>query len=160
MTLQRIMTETKHTPAPRGRERTCTQCGATYRSPRRSKYCSVACRKKANRGTAPTGGPKAGPAGFTPITKALLKVRYVGCLGSTGKGGEDGPVFGLLVPHEHALQELSFQFNRKGFGHVSREEFTGALRRDNIQGYASRSTESAERKRWQDRQRQRETRSS
>jgi hypothetical protein len=152
---ERNMTTTDITPARAGRERTCTQCGATYRSQRNSSlYCSPACRKKANRGTAPRGGPKAGPAGFTVITKALLIAGYVGLI-SPAKAA---PAYALTVPFEHALDELSFQFNRKGWGYVSRDEFTAALRADGIQGFTTRSREAAEEKRWQDRQRQREKR--
>lgn len=144
------MTSTEIKPARAGRERTCTQCGATYRSQRNSsRYCSPACRKKANRGTAPTGGSKAGPAGFSVITKALVLVGYVGPVTS----GKSAPAYALTVPFEHALDELSFQFNRKGWGYITREEFTEALRRDGIQGFTTRSPEAAEAKRWQDRQR-------
>ncbi len=149
------MTSPNTTSARAGRERTCTQCGATYRSQRKSsRYCSDACRKRANRGTAPTGGPAAGPAGFTVITKALLIAGYVGLI----TGSKPVPVYALTVPFEHALDELSFQFNRKGWGYISRDEFTEALRSDGIQGFAPRSPAAVEEKRWQDRQRQREKR--
>ena len=144
------MTTLKITPARAGRERTCTQCGATYRSQRNSsRYCSPACRKKANRGTAPTGGPKAGPAGFTVITKALLIAGYVGLI-SPAKAA---PAYALTVPFEHALDELSFQFNRKGWGYVSREDFTEALRRDGIQDFYARSPEAVDLNRRQTRRR-------
>lgn len=150
-----MTTETK-TPARVGRERTCTQCGAIYRAPRNSsRYCSNACRMKAKRGTAPTGGPKAAPDGFTIITKALLIAGYVGKIGPTSSRSKDAPCYALLVPFEHALEELSFQFNRKGWGYVSRDEFAAALRTDGIQGFGTRSAEATERKHWQDRQRQR-----
>lgn len=152
------MTTTKNTPARVGRERTCTQCGATFRSPRKRDYCSNACRMKAKRGTAPKADPKAGPEGFTIITKALLIAGYVGKIGPTSSRSKDAPVYALTVPFEHALDELSFQFNRKGWGLVSREEFTAALKADGILSYETRSTEAADRKRWQDRQRQRMSR--
>lgn len=153
------MTPSDITPARAGRERTCTQCGATYRSQRNSsRFCSTACRQKANRGTAPTGGPKAGPAGFTVITKALLIAGYVVPIGPLGRRASEPPVYALTVPFEHALDELSFQFNRKGWGYVTRDEFTEALKSDGIQGFTTRSPEAAEEKRWQDRQRQRERR--
>lgn len=149
------MTQIINTPARAGRERTCTQCGATYRSQRNSsRFCSTACRQKANRGSVPTGGAKAGPAGFSIITKALLIANYVGPV----TGSKAAPTYALTVPFEHALDELSFQFNRRGWGLVSRDEFTEALKGDGIQGFATRSPESAEEKRWQDRQRQREKR--
>ena len=149
---ERIMTTTHTTPARVGRERTCTQCGATYRSPRNSSlYCSPACRKKANRGSAPTAGPKAGPATFSPITKALLVAGYVGPI----TGSKSEPVYALTTPCDHALAELSYQFNRKGWGNVSRDEFAEALRADGIRAFDTRSPQAAERKQWQDRQRQR-----
>lgn len=150
------MTTVKNTPARVGRERTCTQCGAMYRSPRNSsRYCSNACRMKAKRGTAPTGGPKAGPDGFSIITKALLIAGFVGRIGPTSSRSKDASSYALLVPFEHALDELSFQFNRKGWGYVSRDEFAAALRADGIRGFGTRSPEATERKHWQDRQRQR-----
>lgn len=147
---ERNMTSPDITPARAGRERTCTQCGATYRSQRNSsRYCSTACRKKANRGTAPTGGPKAGPAGFTVITKALLIAGYVGPI----TGGKAAPAYALTVPFEHALDELSFQFNRKGWGYVTRDEFTEALKSDGILGFATRSPEAIDLNRRQTRRR-------
>lgn len=147
------------TPARAGRERTCNHCGTTYRSPRNSsRYCSTACRQKANRGTAPTGGPKAGPTGWDIITKALNKAGYVGQIGPVSGRSNTAPTYALLVPYEHALNELSFQFNRRGWGYISREEFDAALRRDGIQGFHSRSPEASETKLWRDRQRQRESR--
>jgi hypothetical protein len=147
------MTTTNDTPACVGRERTCAQCGAVYRSPRNSsRYCTPACRKKASRGTAPTGGPRGGPSGFDPITKALLLAGFVGRIGPTSSRDNSPPVYALLVPREHALDELSFQFNRRGFGYLTREEFSTALRRDGIQDFDTRSPEATERKRWQDRQ--------
>jgi len=153
---ERIMTTTKNTPARVGRERTCNQCGATYRSPRNSsRYCSPACRKKANRGTAPKGGPKAGPAGFSIITKALIAAGFVGRIGPASTRSKDAPAYALTVPFEAALDELSYQFNRKGYGYLTRDEFSAALRSDAVQGFDSRSPEAAERKNWQDRQRQR-----
>ncbi len=149
------MTSPDITPARAGRERTCTQCGATYRSQRNSsRFCSTACRQKANRGTAPTGGPKAGPAGFTVITKALLMVGYVGPIGPLGRRASEPPVYALTVPFEHALNELSFQFNRKGWGYVTRGEFTDALKSDGIQGFTTCRPAALEEKRKDDRNRQ------
>ncbi len=152
---ERIMTQTTNTPARVGRERTCTQCGACFRSPRKRDYCSNACRMKAKRGTAPKAGPKAGPEGFTIITKALLAAGYVGPIGPASSRSKANPIYALTVPLEHALDELSFQFNRRGWGYVSREEFAAALKADGILGFETRNTEAADRKRWQDRQRQR-----
>ena len=143
------MTTQEIIPARVGRERTCTQCGATFRSPRKRNYCSNACRMKAKRGTA----PKTGPDGFTIITKALIIAGYVGPV--TQPSRKAASAYALTVPFEHALDELSFQFNRKGWGYVSRDEFSEALRVDGIQPFEIRSNEAADRKRWQDRQRQR-----
>lgn len=108
---------------------------------------------KAKRGSAPTGGPKAGPASFSVITKALLIAGYVGPIGPADKRSTEQPTYVLLVPFEHALDELSFQFNRKGWGHVTREEFTEALRRDGIKGFTTRSTEAVDLNRRQTRRR-------
>lgn len=153
------MTVYRTTPARAGRERTCTQCGATYRSQRNSsRYCSTSCRKKANRGTAPTGGPKSGPASFSVITKALLIAGYVGLIGPAHGRSKEPPVYALTVPFEQALYELCFQFNRKGWGYISRDEFAAALKGDGIQGFTKRSPEAIEAKRWQDRQRLRSQR--
>jgi hypothetical protein len=76
----------------------------------------------------------------------------VGRIGPTSSRDNSPPVYALLVPREHALDELSFQFNRRGFGYLTREEFSTALRRDGIQDFDTRSPEATERKRWQDRQ--------
>lgn len=149
------MTTTNDTSARVGRERTCAQCGAVYRSPRNSsRYCTPACRKKASRGTAPTGGPKAGPASFSVITKALMIAGYVGPIGPTSRRSTEPPIYALTVPLEYALDELSFQFSRKGWGYLTREEFTAALKGDGIQGFTTRSPEAAEEKRQQDALRQ------
>lgn len=146
------MTTNTNTPARVGRERTCTQCGAIYRSPRNSsRYCTPACRKKANRGSAPSADPQ----GLTIITKALILLGYVGPIGPASSRSKDPPTQALLVPFEFALDELSFQFNRRGFGYVTREEFAEALRKDNVQGFSTRSPEATERNRFQARQRQR-----
>lgn len=153
------MTNTITTPARAGRERTCTQCGATYRSPRNSsRFCSTACRQKANRGTAPTGGPKAGPDNWSMITKVLHKVGFVGCIGPASTRSTTAPTYALLVPYDHAFEELSFNFQRLDWGIVDKEEFNTALRRDGIKPYQTRSDEAMGSKLWQDRQRQREMR--
>ncbi|WP_227339897.1 hypothetical protein [Sphingopyxis sp. P8] len=89
------------------------------------------------------------------ITKATHKLGFIGPIGPVSRRSSQPLCFALLVPLEYALEELSFQFNRKGFGYVSRDEFSAALRRDGIQGFTSRSPEAAELKKWQDRQRQR-----
>ncbi len=141
---------------PRGRERTCDQCGATYRSIRsNSRFCATPCRKRAHRGTAATGGPKSGPGTWSPISRALHKAGYIGPIGPVSSRVAKPPTFGLLVGPRTAHEELAYQFNRKGWGVVTREEFDATLRADGIRGFTSRSPESNERKRWQDRQRQR-----
>jgi hypothetical protein len=68
-------------------------------------------------------------------------------------GGKAAPVYALTVPFEHALDELSFQFNRKGWGLVSREDFTEALRADGIQDFYARSPEALDLNRRQTRRR-------
>lgn len=125
----------------KGRERSCTQCGSTFRSIRsNARFCSAPCRKKAGRGTAPTGGPKAGPESFSPITKALFLTGYVGRLSSS--------IYALLTDPNEAYAELSYQFDRKGWGIVSRDEFDSALKRDGINGFNTRSPETLERNRY------------
>ena len=140
------------TTASAGRERTCTQCGTTYRAQRStSTYCSKSCRQKGNRRTA----PKTGPDKWSIITTALHSVGYVGCIGPVSTRAKDVAIYGLLVPNDHAFDELSVHFNRKDWGSVSREEFSEALRSDGIQPFYSRSPEAVEQKLWRDRTRQR-----
>lgn len=146
-------------PKKAGRERACHQCGTTYRSIRsNSLYCSTPCRKRAARGTAATGGPKAGPDAWGPITRALRTAGYVGRIGPLNPRSPLPPTYGLLVDPETAHAELAHQFNRRGWGLVSREEFAEALRVDGIRGFSTRSPEAADSKRWRDRQRQRAAR--
>ncbi len=141
--------------APRGRERTCNQCGAVYRSPRSSSlYCSTPCRKKAGRATAPTG-PKAGPAGWGPIPRALYLTGYIGRIGPSHKRSDALASYAMLVDAETAFTELAHQFNRKGWGLVSREEFGSSLRSAGVQGYNTRSPEALELNRYRARQRER-----
>jgi hypothetical protein len=144
------------TAARKGRERTCNQCGAVYRSIRNtSRFCSTPCRKKAGRGSAPVGGPKAGPEAWGMIAKALHRAGYVGRVGPINRRDTSAPTYALLVDPETAHAELAHQFDRRGWGLVSREEFAAALKADGIQGFTTRSPEAAEQKRWKDRQRQR-----
>lgn len=147
------MTTNDITPARAGRERNCTHCGATYRSPRSSSlYCSNACRMKAKRGTAPTA-TSCGPAGWSPITKALHLAGYIGCIGPVSALSKAAPVYALTVPYELALDELSFQFNRRGWGYVRKEEFDDALRRDGIVDHKARAPEAVDLNRRQTRRR-------
>jgi len=147
------MTTNDITPARAGRERNCTHCGATYRSPRSSSlYCSNACRMKAKRGTAPTA-TSCGPAGWNPITKALHLAGYIGCIGPVSALSKAAPVYALTVPYELALDELSFQFNRRGWGYVRKEEFDDALRSDGIVDHKARASEAVDLNRRQTRRR-------
>ena len=153
------MTKTNTTPAHVGRERRCIQCGDTFRSPRKRDYCSNACRMKAKRGSAPKADPAAAPQSFTIITKALILAGYVGPIGPTSSRSKDAPSYALLVPFEHALDELSFQFNRRGFGYVTRDEFSEALRVDGIQDFHARSPEAVDLNRRQTKRRMQKARS-
>jgi len=142
--------------APKGRERTCNQCGAIYRSTRStSRYCSTSCRKKANRGTAPTGGPLAGPTSWGIIAKALHTLGYVGQIGPSSRSDPSPPIYGLLAESTAAFNELAEVYRRKGWGIISRCEFDRALRDDGIRPFETRSPKAAENKQSQDRQRQR-----
>ncbi|OYU75163.1 MAG: hypothetical protein CFE32_15310 [Alphaproteobacteria bacterium PA3] len=146
-------------PKRAGRERTCHQCGTIYRSIRTtSLYCSTPCRKRAARGTAATGGPKAGPDSWGPISKALRIGGYVGRIGPLSPRSTQPHTYGLLVDPDTAHADLADLFNRRGWGLVSRKELAGALKADGIQGFNTRSPAAAEQPRWQDRQRPRAAR--
>lgn len=161
MTLnERIMTTKQINPARVGRERECVQCGTIYRSLRSSSfYCSPACRKKANRGTAPTAAARSGPAYWGAIPKALYRLGLIGQVGPFRKQDTSPPVFMLLVECAAAYEELACIFNRKGWGILSRQEFDSAIRADGIRPFSTRSPEAVQHKNWQDRQRQRINRS-
>lgn len=136
-----------------GRERTCTQCATTYRAQRNtSTYCSTSCRKKGNRGTPPKA---LGPKQWSPITKALHKVGYVGIAGPASNRINAPATYALTVPLEHAYGELSYHFNRKGLGCVSQEEFNEALRLDSVEPFYVLSPKAAADKLWRDRNTQR-----
>lgn len=140
---------TANPEAPKGRERICAQCGTTYKSQRAtSTYCSTACRKKGHRGTPPK---VLNAAQWSPITKALHKVGYIGITGPASKRSDSPASYALTVQLEHAFSELSYHFNRKGWGVVSREEFRKALRMDGIQITDTLSPDAAEAKLWRDR---------
>ena len=137
------------TTASAGRERTCTQCGSTYRAKRTtSVYCSTSCRQKGNRGT-PAKVLKTSQ--WSPITKALQKVGYVGISGPLDKTSEAPKTYSLTVPYDLAYSELSYHFGRKGWGNVSREEFAEALRTDGIEAFYTLSSEAVAHKLWRDR---------
>ena len=111
MLAERIMNTPQNTPVRVGRERTCTQCGATYRSPRNSsRYCSNVCRMKAKRGTAPKADPAAGPDGFSVITKSLLVAGFVGPVTNASRTEalrEDG------IEDFHARSSEAVDLNRR-----------------------------------------------
>jgi|GEM_PF-2875334 len=145
------MTNTR--AARQGRERSCNQCGGSYRSPRStSLYCSPACRMKAHRGTAPTGGRKSGPSSFTVIGKALVFAGFAGPIGPVSRRDTAPVIYGLTVPNAHALAELRSLFNARGWGHLGEDEFELALTVDGIRAYSTASPEAEDRKRWQARQ--------
>jgi hypothetical protein len=149
----------KTTAARVGRERTCNQCGAVYRSPRStSLYCSTPCRKKAARGTAPTGGPRSGPETWHLVSRLLLRLGFIGRVGPLSRRDQSPPVYALLVDPDATYAEAACQYNQRGWGSISRDELSAALKADGIQGFATRSPEAAAQKQWKDRQRQRESR--
>lgn len=144
---------TAASPTTIGRERSCVQCDTNYRALRStSTYCSTSCRKKGNRGT-----PRKGlsPQQWSPITKALHKVGYVGISGPADRTIRTPTTYSLTVPPEHAYGELSYYFNRKGWGCVSMEEFNEALRMDSVEPFYKLSPQAILDKRWRDRNTQR-----
>lgn len=148
------------TTVRKGRERSCIQCGTTFRSIRsNARFCSASCRKKAGRGTAPTGGPKAGPENFSPITKALHLGGYIGPISPASSRIASPVVYGLLVPEALVFAELELLFDKKRWGAITRDDLSYSLRTDGILRFASRSREATDHKRWKDRQRQRMARS-
>jgi hypothetical protein len=137
------------TKACKGRERTCTQCGSTYRAQRSTSiYCSTSCRQKGNRGT-PAKALRS--TQWSPITKALHKVGYIGISGPANKRSDAPVTYSLTVQQEHAYGELSYHFNRRGWGYVSKEEFSEALRTDGIEAFYSLSPAAIADKLWRDR---------
>lgn len=140
---------TANPETPTGRERICVQCGTIYKSKRStSTYCSTSCRQKGNRGT-PVKVTKASQ--WSIITKALHKVGYVGISGPASTRSNAPTTCSLTVSPDHAYSELSYHFNRKGWGSISREEFSEALRTDGIQSFYTLSDEALAAKQWRDR---------
>lgn len=92
---------------------------------------------------------------WSPISRALQKTGFIGRIGPVSTRSPQPPTYGLLVDAASAHEELAYQFNRRGWGNVSREEFNAALKSDGIAGFTARSPEAAEHKRWKDRKRQR-----
>lgn len=132
-----------------GRERLCVQCGTTYKSKRStSTYCSTSCRKKGHRGTPPKVSRS---DQWSIITKALHKVGYIGISGPGSTRSNAPTTYSLTVSPDHAYSELSFHFNRKGWGCVTEEEFSKALRADGIESFYTLSPEALAAKRWRDR---------
>lgn len=135
-------------PKKAGRERTCHQCGTVYRSiTSASRYCTPACRKRAARGTAATGGPKAGPDTWGPITRALRIGGYVGRIGPLSPRSPQPETFGLLVDAERAYRDLAALFDAKGWGFLTRAEFDEALKDAGIRGLNTRPEATLERNR-------------
>jgi hypothetical protein len=91
------------------------------------------------------------PQQWSPITKALHKVGYVGITGPAYRTIRTPTTYALTVPPEHAYGELSYHFNRKGWGCVSMEEFNEALRMDSVEPFYKLSPEATVAKRWRDR---------
>ncbi|QCB56313.1 hypothetical protein E5675_19010 [Sphingopyxis sp. PAMC25046] len=148
------MTPDTDIPARVGRERTCAQCASVYRSQRASsRYCSNACRLKAGRGKAPTGGPHTGLAGFSVVSKMLMRRSLAGQIALASSRDPGPAVYALTVPADYAYEEMRALFDRKGFGMLTREEFNGALRADGLRAYSTDAPDTADRKRWQARQR-------
>lgn len=83
---------------------------------------------------------------------------FVGRVGPLSRRDPSPAVYGLLVDSDTAYAELSHQFDQRGWGIVSRDEFAEAIRADCIKGFSTRSPEAAGHKQWTDRQRQRENR--
>lgn len=136
-----------------GRERSCAQCATIYRALRNtSTYCSTSCRKKGSRGSP---AKALGPKQWSSITKALQKVGYVGITGPVSNRINAPATYALTVPPEHAYGELSYHFNRKGWGCVSQEEFNEALRLDSVEPFYALSPKAAANKLWRDRNTQR-----
>jgi hypothetical protein len=149
-----IITRISATPETNtGRERSCVQCDTTYKSKRStSNYCSTSCRQKGNRGT-PSKVTKA--TQWSMITKALHKVGYIGVSGPASTRSTAPTTYSLTVSPEHAHSELSYHFNRKGWGCVTEEEFSKALRTDGIESFYTLSPEALAAKQWRDRNTQR-----
>jgi hypothetical protein len=133
----------------RGRERSCTQCGTTYRAQRStSTYCSTSCRQKGNRRSPPTVSRS---DQWSIITKALHKVGYIGISGPASKRSDAPVTYSLTVPPEHAHSELSAERDRRGIPSLSRETFSEALRKDGIESFYTLSPEALASKQWRDR---------
>lgn len=80
---------------------------------------------------------------------------YIGRIGPLDTRSAQPQVYGLLVDADTAYRDLAYQFDRKGWGIVDREEFAAALKGDGVHAFHTRSPEAASKKRWRDRQRQR-----
>jgi hypothetical protein len=89
------------TSPPAGRERNCAQCSTTYRAPRAtSRYCTPACRKRANRGSPITDRKR-----LDLLRRWLLRRSYAGQIGPINRRDPRPPIYALSVPREAAWEE-------------------------------------------------------
>ena len=84
----------------------------------------------------------------------MLIAGYVGRIGPLNPRSTLPNTYGLLVDPETAHAELAHQFNRRGWGIVTREKFAGALKADGVRGFSTRSPAAVAEKRKDDRNRQ------
>jgi len=97
---------------------------------------------KAKRGAAPHATTPA----LSVITRALIKLGMVGPIDPAG-------TLGLTAHRAQALDELSYIFQRQGWGYITVADFDEAMHADSVRSYSSDSPEAVERKRLQARQR-------
>lgn len=115
------------TTAPRGRERTCAQCNATYRSPRNSSlYCNPTCRKRSQRGTEPTDSKS-----LDLLRRWLLRRTFAGQIGPVNRKDPRPAVYALTVPRAFALEEWN---GWNPGASMTSEAFAAALDRMEVYG--------------------------
>jgi hypothetical protein len=107
---------------PVGRERTCTHCTTTYRSPRASRFCGDACRKKAQRRKVRAGHW---------MLRLLERADMVGPISA------DPPAIGLTVPNDFALESVNAFMARTGHAYLPASEFGAMLRELNVYSYGA-----------------------
>lgn len=141
-----MTTETITTAAAvRGRERTCHQCGTTFRAPRQARYCSNACRVKAKRGRPPKAAPRPDGSPTTPVGRLLVHLGMAGLV-SLPCRSEPKPGYALLVPRHLAYAEAQQVFEHKQWGPLTEAEFDEALAADGLKASSSDSAETRLRK--------------